>query len=91
MTPSQVQAFRDSIPFRSDYGSTMGLACNYQQHHRVKIDQANGEIFVFGICFECGQINLNNNGPRIMSTGWYSSLERFITSLGLHPEGPFGN
>ena len=89
LTPERIAALRKALPESTDISETTARMCIFEEHHRIEIVEKNGTTFMFRLCFQCGELELNNDGQRIMPTGWPSSLGSFVSSLGLHPKGPW--
>ena len=85
----QIESLREALPLRLDYSGMLDLMCIFEEHHYIEITEQDGSVMTLHICFHCSEIELNNEYQRIMPLGWYSSLSRFIISLGLHPNGPW--
>ena len=91
LTPDQIKSLHRALPLSLDYSFVVMLACYFQEHHRVEIVQRDGKILILHICFHCGELALNNKNQRLMPLGWPSSLKTFLKTLGLRPDGPFGD
>ncbi len=73
------------------------LKCKFEDHHYIEMIASDGSTRTLLLCFECGQFYLGNKPEHqwnydelgIMSGSWKSSMSDFITSLGLHPDGPW--
>ncbi len=90
LTPEQINSLRQALPLRLDYSGTIMLMCIFEEHHYVEFKRRDGTVTMLHLCFHCGQLQLNASpGQNIMPWGWYDSLSAFITSLGLHPKGPW--
>jgi hypothetical protein len=89
LTPNQIESLREALPIRLDYSGSIMLSCAFEEHHYIEIRRQDGSILTLHICFHCGEIELDQQDQRLMPWGWYSSLSRFISSLGLHPHGPW--
>jgi len=86
----QIVSLEDALQTRWDCSGLIMTACIFEEHHYIEIKERDGSVVTLHICFHCGEIVLNNEDQRIMPLGWHSSLGKFITSIGLHPEGPWG-
>jgi hypothetical protein len=97
LSPEQIQALRQALPITFDYSAHIELFCIFEEHHYIKIVDKDGSTVVLHLCFNCGELVMNdrpvgfgdNDTVRIMPLGWYGRLDKFVTSLGLHPHGPW--
>jgi hypothetical protein len=89
LTPVQVQDLRKALPIRLDYSGLGELMCIFEEHHYIEITESDGTVTTVHICFHCGQLIVNKEVDRIMPIGWHSTLSNFISSIGLHPDGPW--
>ena len=85
----QKKALRNALNLSLDYSGTIMMMCIFEEHHRIDIIKKDGSTTTLHICFHCGEIMIDDKGQRIMPLGWPSSLSQFISSLGLHPDGPW--
>jgi hypothetical protein len=89
LTPKQIQSLRNALPAAKDISGEVSLACIFDDHHAIVIQEKDGDMLTLNLCFVCGELSLNHDEERIMPDGWPESLSRFIASLGLHPNGPW--
>ena len=89
LTPIQTSQLEAALSPARDYGSLEALLCIFEPHHRIEIQRKDHSIYSIEICFICGQLSVNGQNERIFPVGWGSSLSTFISSLSLHPNGPW--
>lgn len=89
LTPKQIDDLRTALPFSMDFGGGI-LKCKFEEHHLIEIKHRDGTVTTLHLCFHCGQVYINDHQYQgVMPPGWPSSLSGFISSLGLHPDGPW--
>ena len=68
----------------------------YAPHHRIKIVRADGLLFEFEICFQCGSFRLGEQAPVgfILPLGlpepWVKPLRKFFAEAGMPPRESYG-
>jgi hypothetical protein len=88
LKPDQIESLRKALPLTLDYSGTRMKMCMFEEHHYIAITRRDGSVLTLHICFRCGQIKLGSHYGD-MPEGWAASLNGFVTSLGLHPNGPW--
>lgn len=76
-----------ALPFA--FGYSYQTQCGLVPHHRIEFVQPDGTISTMELCFKCGELQLNDQSQRGFPPGWYQTLKQFISSLGMHPDGPW--
>ena len=98
LNPMQIAQLRDLFSEISDETPTWGiLKCKFEEHHYIEMVAKDGSTRTALLCFECGQYYLDNKPDDLwtyselgkMSESWKGRMSDFITSLGLHPDGPW--
>jgi len=89
LTPDRVMSLHKALPLALDCSGLLSTMCIFEEHHYIAITEQDGSTLTLHICFHCGEIELNDDSQRIMPWGWPSSLSKFISSIGLHPDGPW--
>ena len=93
ITPSaeQISHLRSAFAPQLDYWGTVGFQkyCASVAHHRIEIDRGDATVLRIEICFHCGELRIDDQRVRSLPLGWDSNLREFITSIGLHPDGPW--
>jgi len=89
LTAEEIAALRQALPMAWDYSGLDDLTCLFNDHHAIRITRRDGSVLTLQLCFVCGELVVDGGPKRIMPVGWNSRLSKFITSLGLHPKGPF--
>ncbi len=89
LTAAQIDGLRSALPPTVDTSHQVESACIFDPHHRIECIRENGIIFPIEICFQCGEISINNQGQRILPKGWEMTLSRFFSLIGLDSERDF--
>jgi hypothetical protein len=84
---AEIVSLQKALPLTIDKGGS--YMCGFEEHHYIEMVQKDGTSLKLRLCFHCGEIKINDESNRIMPAGWKESLTAFITSLGLHPDGPW--
>jgi len=86
LTPIQIELFRKALPLTP---SPDGIKqCKFEEHHYIAITRHDGSVVTFHICIHCGQIEMGDRYGD-MPDGREANLRGFVSSLGLHPDGPW--
>jgi hypothetical protein len=93
LTPKQIEDLRSALPLSLRFDGGI-LKCIFEEHQRIEITQKDGTVKSLHLCFHCGQLYMGELGKDdeyygTMPPSWHSSLSRFISSIGLHPDGPW--
>jgi len=90
LSPKQVDELRTALPLSLSHDNSI-LKCIFEEHQRIEIVEPGGTVTTLHLCFHCGQLYLNENWATEgrMPPGWQTNLSHFISSIGLHPEGPW--
>jgi hypothetical protein len=88
LSPSNIAALEKALSLSCDFSGLMDRKCIFQDHHDIYFQQNDSSVPVLHLCFHCGQLKWNDH-YQIMPEGWDSSLAEFVSSLGLHPKGPW--
>jgi hypothetical protein len=93
LTPKQIEDLRSALPLSLDFSGGI-KQCKFEEHHRIEIKDKDGSVRTLHLCFKCGQLYVSemNQSDRYfgeMPPAWPASLRPFISSLGLHPDGPW--
>jgi hypothetical protein len=89
LNQSQISQLRAALSPALDYSSLGELMCIFDSHHRIEIRRHDDSVYTMEICFVCGELVIDNGRDRIFPVGWGPKLTRFISSLSLHPNGPW--
>jgi hypothetical protein len=88
---TQIAELRAAFRVSVDFGETTSSACDFQDHHRIEALQPDGQTFTLDLCFHCQQLRITNQEVRDFPLRWNKSLQKFIISLGMRPDGPWNN
>ncbi len=88
LSNSEVTGLINAIPSSKDRSDYTFLRCVFSPHHRIEIERQDHSVFIWEICFTCGEHQLPNDRNRILPDGWKESLSSFFESIGMDPEFP---
>ncbi|CAN5858865.1 hypothetical protein BH11VER1_BH11VER1_25010 [soil metagenome] len=86
LSANEIQKLLEAIPAAEDGSDNSFLSCGFYPHHRIEIERQDHSVFVWEICFTCGEHQLPNDRNRILPEGWETSLASFFKGIGMDPE-----
>lgn len=86
LSAKEIRELLKAIPFAEDGSDYSWLSCIFSPHHRIEIERPDHTLFVWKICFTCGEHELPNDRNRILPEGWETSLASFFKGIGMDPE-----
>lgn len=86
LSDHEITELLNALPRSKDRSDYTFLRCIYSPHHRIEIERADRSIFIWEICFTCGEHQLPDDANRILPDGWKEALASFFKGIGMDPE-----
>ena len=91
LSPNQILSLRNLLSTPTDENCNRIDECVFSSHHRIEALQPDGHVFKIEICFECGDMMIGDKQVQQIPNAWLSKFDSFISSIGMHPHGPWKN